>query len=85
MHSNIPPACSNPPRGAGFPQNLGRGRDGINSASAEAPKPASPATVAAQGAVAAAPPADDGTAFATRGFIATRADPLIRNSEGKPV
>lgn len=54
---------------------------------AEAPKPASPATVAAQRAVAAALPADDGTdlAFATRGFVATRADPLIRNGEGRPV
>ena len=56
-------------------------------AMADEPKPASPATIAAQRAVAAALPADDGTdlAFATRGFIATRADPLIRNAEGRPV
>ena len=56
-------------------------------AQANAPKSASPATIAVQRAVAAALPADDGTdlAFATRGFIATRADPLIRNAEGKPV
>lgn len=56
-------------------------------AQGEAAKPASPATIAAQRAVAAALPADDGTdlAFATRGFVATRADPLIRNAQGKPV
>jgi len=54
---------------------------------AQGPKPASEATIAAQRAVAGALPADDGTdlAFATRGFIATRTDPLIRNAEGRPV
>ncbi|MEJ2411262.1 MAG: alkyl sulfatase dimerization domain-containing protein [Novosphingobium sp.] len=51
------------------------------------PKPASAATIASQRAVAAALPPDDGTdsEFATRGFIATRADPVIRNADGKPV
>ncbi|MBK6801002.1 alkyl sulfatase dimerization domain-containing protein [Novosphingobium sp.] len=51
------------------------------------PKPASPATVAAQRAVAAKLPAEDGrdADFAARGFIATRADPVIRNAAGKPV
>ena len=54
---------------------------------AKGPKPASAATIVAQRAVAGALPPDDGTdlAFATRGFIATRADPLIRNAEGRPV
>ncbi len=54
---------------------------------AQGSKPASAATIAAQRAVAGALPADDGTdlAFATRGFIATRSDPLIRNAEGKPI
>ncbi len=51
------------------------------------PKPASAATRAAQQAVAAALPAEDGrdADFAQRGFIATRADPVIRNAQGKPV
>lgn len=59
----------------------------VSPAMADEPKPASAGTIAAQRAVAATLPADDGTdlAFATRGFIATRADPLIRNAEGKPV
>jgi len=50
-------------------------------------KPASPATVAAQAAARAALPKDDGkdAAFASQGFIATRADPIIRNKDGKPV
>ncbi|MFO1256525.1 MAG: alkyl sulfatase dimerization domain-containing protein [Sphingomonadaceae bacterium] len=51
------------------------------------PKPASAATQAAQKAVAAALPADDGrdAEFSQRGFIATRSDPIIRNAQGKPV
>lgn len=50
-------------------------------------KPASPATVTAQKQAAAALPADDGrdAEFAARGFVATRADPIIRNKDGKPV
>lgn len=50
-------------------------------------KPASEATVAAQRAMAATLPADDGqdAAFAHRGFVATRADPLIRAADGHPV
>ena len=52
-----------------------------------APKPASAATLAAQQATAKALPVEDGrdADFAQRGFIATRADPLIRNTQGKPV
>ncbi len=52
-----------------------------------APKPASAATVAAQHAVAAALPAEDGrdSEFATRGFIATLSDPVIRNAKGAQV
>lgn len=51
------------------------------------PKPASPATVAAQQAAARVLPADDGrdADFAARGFIATRTDPVIRNAAGKQV
>ena len=51
------------------------------------PKPASAATRAAQQAVAASLPAEDGrdADFAQRGFVATRADPVIRNAQGKPV
>ena len=54
---------------------------------AETPKAASAATVAAQRAVAATLPADDGqdAEFAKRGFVATRADPLIRAADGRPV
>ena len=50
-------------------------------------KPASEATIAAQRAMAATLPTDDGqdAAFARRGFIATRADPLIRAADGRPV
>ena len=57
------------------------------SARAEGPKPASPATVAAQRASAAALPVEDGkdAEFAARGFVATRADPLIRSADGRPV
>ena len=53
----------------------------------EAPKPASAATQAAQAAARAALPADDGrdADFASRGFIASPADPLIRNARGQPV
>jgi len=52
-----------------------------------AAKPASPATLAAQAAVAATLPAEDGrdAEFATRGFLADRADPVIRNGEGRAV
>ena len=50
-------------------------------------KPASGATVAAQQAEATTLPAEDGrdADFAQRGFIATRADPLIKNAAGKPI
>jgi alkyl sulfatase BDS1-like metallo-beta-lactamase superfamily hydrolase len=53
----------------------------------EAPKPASAATVAAQRAVAATLPAEDGrdAEYAQRGFIATRADPLIKAADGRVV
>lgn len=57
------------------------------AAAQEVAKPASPATVEAQQAVAAALPAD-GTRdadFALRGFVATRDDPIIRNATGEPV
>lgn len=50
-------------------------------------KPASPQTVEAQQAAAATLP-PDGTRdreFAMRGFLATRADPIIRNAKGDPV
>ncbi len=49
--------------------------------------PASDATRAAQAATAAQLPAEgtrDGT-FSTRGFLATRSDPVILNAAGKPV
>lgn len=51
------------------------------------PKPASAATVAAQQAVAAALPQEDGrdAAFAAQGFVASAADPVIRDAAGKPV
>ncbi len=51
------------------------------------PKPASPATIAAQRAAAQALPADDGRdgEFAARGFIATLADPVIKDAKGRPV
>ena len=51
------------------------------------PKPASPPTIAAQQAVSAALPAEDGrdAEFAARGFIASRADPLIRAADGRAV
>ena len=60
---------------------------GAAPALAEAAKPASPATIAAQRASAASLPADDGqdAEFARRGFIATRVDPLIRAVDGRPV
>ena len=52
-----------------------------------APKPASPATIAAQRAQAASLPVDDGrdADFANRGFIATRADPVITSKDGRAV
>ena len=51
------------------------------------PKPASAATRAAQQKAATTLPAEDGrdAEFAQRGFVATRADPVIRNAAGKPV
>lgn len=54
---------------------------------ADQPKPASAATAAAQKAVAAALPAEDGrdAAFAAQGFIATRTDPVIKAADGRPV
>ncbi len=53
----------------------------------EGPKPATPATIAAQRAAAAALPADDGrdAEFAQRGFIATRTDPVIKAADGRVV
>jgi alkyl sulfatase BDS1-like metallo-beta-lactamase superfamily hydrolase len=57
------------------------------AAAADGPKPASPATIAAQRAVAAALPAEDGrdAEFAARGFVGTRADPIIAAADGRPV
>ena len=51
------------------------------------PKPASAATIAAQASMAATLPAEDGrdADFAGRGFIATRADPVIRAADGRAV
>lgn len=53
----------------------------------EAPKPATPATLAAQRAAAAALPQDDGrdATFAKQGFLGTRADPLTKAADGRPV
>jgi alkyl sulfatase BDS1-like metallo-beta-lactamase superfamily hydrolase len=50
-------------------------------------KPASAATIEAQNAIAASLPAEDGrdAAFADQGFIATRADPVIKTADGKLV
>ena len=55
--------------------------------SAQVPKAASSATIAAQRASAATLPADDGedAEFARRGFVATRSDPLIRAANGHTV
>ena len=52
-----------------------------------AAKPASASTLAAQQSTARTLPREDGrdADFAQRGFIATRADPIIRNAQGKPV
>lgn len=52
-----------------------------------APKPASAATIAAQQVAAAALPGEDGrdAEFAARGFVATAADPLLRDAAGKVV
>lgn len=54
---------------------------------ADAPKPASAATQAKQVAAAAALPTEDGrdAAFSSRGFIATRSDPVIANAQGRQV
>ena len=50
------------------------------------PAPASPATIAANAAEAAALPADvEDEDFASRGFIATLADPAIRAADGRVV
>lgn len=58
-----------------------------NSPAPDAPKPASPATIAAQKAAAAALPKEDGrdADFASRGYLATRADPLIKGAQGNVV
>lgn len=50
------------------------------------PKLASPATTAAQAAQRASLPSDKGqdAEFSARGFLATRADPLIKSADGKP-
>ncbi len=51
------------------------------------PKPASAATIAAQHAVAATLPQEDGrdAAFAAQGFVASTADPVIRDAAGRAV
>ena len=51
------------------------------------PKPASAATIAAQQSAARSLPAEDGrdADFAERGFLGSRADPIIRNAKGQPV
>jgi alkyl sulfatase BDS1-like metallo-beta-lactamase superfamily hydrolase len=51
------------------------------------PKPASAATIAAQQKQAAELPAEDGrdADFASRGFVGTLADPIIKTKDGKPV
>lgn len=51
------------------------------------PKPASPATIAAQRAATASLPPEDGrdADFAARGFIGTRADPIIKAADGRTV
>ncbi|ANY21019.1 Metallo-beta-lactamase superfamily protein [Tsuneonella dongtanensis] len=66
---------------------LGLGLVAAGLAGSAEGKPASEATLAAQRDAAAALPADDGTdaAFAERGFIATRADPIIRAADGRPI
>ena len=53
----------------------------------DAPKPATAATLAAQRAAAASLPQDDGrdATFAKQGFLGTRADPLIKSADGRPV
>lgn len=53
----------------------------------DAPKPATSATLAAQRGAAAALPQEDNrdATFARQGFIATRADPLIKAADGRPV
>jgi alkyl sulfatase BDS1-like metallo-beta-lactamase superfamily hydrolase len=50
-------------------------------------KLASPATISAQAKTAASLPPENGEDedFASRGFVATLADPVIRNKDGKPV
>lgn len=57
------------------------------AASAHAQEPPTPATVAANAAVTAALPFTDTQDFdfASRGFIATLADPVIRDAAGKPL
>ncbi len=52
-----------------------------------APKLASPATIAAQREQAASLPPEDGrdAEFAARGFLGTRADPVIKTKDGRPV
>jgi alkyl sulfatase BDS1-like metallo-beta-lactamase superfamily hydrolase len=51
------------------------------------PKPASPATIAAQHAQIDVLPAEDGRDddFSSRGFLGTRADPIIKAKDGRPV
>lgn len=53
----------------------------------DAPKPATPATVAAQRAAAAGLPVEDSrdATFAQQGFLGTRSDPLIKAADGRPV
>ncbi|MEY4238951.1 MAG: hypothetical protein RL339_1552 [Pseudomonadota bacterium] len=53
----------------------------------DGPKPATAATLAAQRASAAALPQDDDrdATFARQGYLGTRADPLIKAADGRPV
>ena len=70
---------------------LGAGMLGTLPAAArpapDQPKPASAATAAAQLAAARGLPVEDGrdADFAARGFIATRADPVIKAADGHTV
>ena len=59
----------------------------LGNAPAVSPKPATPTTIAAQKAVAASLPAEDGrdAEFAARGFISSRGDPVIKAADGRPV
>ena len=59
----------------------------LGNAPDKSPKPASPATIAVQKTASAALPVEDGrdAEFAARGFIASRADPVIKAADGRAV